>query len=137
LVTFEPFLHTSTSKSIFWCLYVGKNAVPVAFDPMQYVVAELFRGHELRVEQITGSFSVLNETAFSMAESLMTMVIRPQDSDTALTFNLLALLVVDFFVRGARFSRSTTPTCHDLLFWRRDTSRIELAIAHAPTIAGP
>ena len=69
---------------------------------MQYVVAELFRGHELRVEQITGSFSVLNETAFSMAESLMTMVIRPQDSDTALTFNLLALLVVDFFVRGAQ-----------------------------------
>lgn len=63
-----------------------ENAVPVAFDPMQYVVAELFRGHELRVEQITGSFSVQNETAFSMAESLMTVVIRPQNSDTAVEY---------------------------------------------------
>lgn len=63
-----------------------ENAKPVAFNPMQYVVAELFRGHELRVEQIGGSFSVLNETSLSMAESLMTIVIRPQDSDTAFEY---------------------------------------------------
>ena len=63
-----------------------ENAKPVAFNPMQYVVAELFRGHELRVEQIGGSFSVLNETAFSMAESLMTIVLRPQDTDTAFEY---------------------------------------------------
>ena len=53
---------------------------------MQYVVAELCRSHELRVEQIGGSFSVQNETALSMAEWLMTIVIRRQDSDTALEY---------------------------------------------------
>ena len=53
---------------------------------MQYVVAELFRSHELRVEQIGGSFSVQNETALSMGEWLMTIVIRPQDSDTAFEY---------------------------------------------------
>lgn len=63
-----------------------ENAKPVAFNPMQYVVAELFRGHELRVEQIGGSFSVQNETAFSMAESLMTIVLRPRDSDAAFEY---------------------------------------------------
>lgn len=60
-----------------------ENAVPVAFNPMQYVVAELFRGHELHVEQIAGSFSVQNETSFSMAESLMTVVLRPADTESA------------------------------------------------------
>ena len=63
-----------------------ENAVPVAFDPMQYVVAELFRGHELRVEQISGSFSVQNTSAFSMAESLMTVVLRPQDTPQAFDY---------------------------------------------------
>jgi len=60
-----------------------ENAVPVQFNPMQYVVAELFRGHELRVEEIKGSFSIQNTTAFSMAESLMTVVLRPADTDSA------------------------------------------------------
>lgn len=63
-----------------------ENAFPVAFNPMQYVVAELFRGHELKVEQIQGQFSIKNETAFSMAESLMTVVLRPADTDSAIAY---------------------------------------------------
>ena len=60
-----------------------ENSKGVDFNPMQYVVAELFRGHELQVEQIKGSFTVSNKTAFSMAESLMTVVLRPADTDAA------------------------------------------------------
>ena len=79
---------TVTNTKILSTLNFETSAPPqpaceIAFDPMQYVVAELFRGHELHVEQIGGTFSVQNKTSFSMAESLMTVVLRPADTESA------------------------------------------------------
>ena len=51
----------------------------LAFDATQHVVAELYRGVNLAYEPLQGTFQVNNETAMSMVESLMTVILRPDD----------------------------------------------------------
>jgi hypothetical protein len=57
-----------------------------AFDATQHVRAEVYRGSNLVYEKISGTFSVHNDTALSMAEALVTLVLRPDDSDQALEY---------------------------------------------------
>lgn len=59
---------------------------PVVFSPTEYVVAELFRGHALASEVLQGSFTVQNSTSPSMTEALMTVIIRPKDTDAAVGY---------------------------------------------------
>jgi len=54
----------------------------LAFDATQHVIAELYRGVNLAYEPLQGTFQVNNETAMSMVESLMTVVLRPDDQST-------------------------------------------------------
>lgn len=63
-----------------------KPAKPVAFSPTEYVVAELFRGHALAAEVIQGPFTVSNSTAPSITEALLTVVVRPKDTDAAVAY---------------------------------------------------
>lgn len=58
----------------------------VAFDATEHVQAELYRGHTLVAETISGTFSVFNDTSLSAAEALTTLVLRPDDSPEALTY---------------------------------------------------
>ncbi len=58
----------------------------VAFDPTQHVRTELYRGHALVAEAITGTFSVFNNTSLSSAEALATLVLLPDDSAEALAY---------------------------------------------------
>jgi hypothetical protein len=58
----------------------------VAFDVTRHVRAELYRGHALVAEAITGAFSVFNDTSLSAAEALITLVLRPDDSAEALAY---------------------------------------------------
>ena len=58
----------------------------VAFDATQHVRTELYRGHVLVAETITGTFSVFNDTSLSSAEALVTLVLRPDDSAEALAY---------------------------------------------------
>ena len=57
-----------------------------AFDATQHVRAEVYRGSNLVYEKISGTFSMHNDTALSMAEALVTLVLRPDDSDQALEY---------------------------------------------------
>lgn len=58
----------------------------VAFDATQHVLSELYRGHTLLAETISGSFSVFNDTSLSSAEALSTLVLRPDDNAQALAY---------------------------------------------------
>lgn len=58
----------------------------VAFDATQHVRTELYRGHALIAEAITGTFSVFNDTSLSSAEALATLVLRPDDTAEALAY---------------------------------------------------
>ena len=58
----------------------------VAFDATQHVRTELYRGHVLVAETITGTFSVFNDTSLSSAEALVKLVLRPDDSAEALAY---------------------------------------------------
>ena len=58
----------------------------VAFDATQHVRTELYRGHALVAESITGTFSLFNDTSLSSAEALATLVLRPDDSTEALAY---------------------------------------------------
>lgn len=51
----------------------------LAYDATQHVVSELYRGVNLAYEPLQGTFQVNNETAMSMIESLMTIILRPDD----------------------------------------------------------
>ena len=51
-----------------------------------HVHAELYRGHTLVAERISGMFSVFNDTSLSSTEALTTLVLRPDDSHEALTY---------------------------------------------------
>ena len=73
---------------------------------MQCVVAELFRGHELHLEQIAGSFSVQDETSFSMAESLMEESPPPKE-DTESTCQYFETYTDEAYHMGARRLLST------------------------------
>lgn len=57
-----------------------------AFDATQHVRAEVYRGSNLVYEKISGTFSMHNDSALSMAEALVTLVLRPDDSDQALEY---------------------------------------------------
>lgn len=57
-----------------------------AFDVTQHVRAEVYRGSNLVHEKIAGTFSVHNDTALSMAEALVTLVLRPDDTQPALDY---------------------------------------------------
>ena len=57
-----------------------ENALPVALQPHAVCRGRAPHKHDLHVEQIAGSFSVQNETSFSMAESLMMVVLCPVDT---------------------------------------------------------
>jgi hypothetical protein len=50
------------------------------------VRTELYRGHALVAEAITGTCSVFNDTSLSSAEALATLVLRPDDSAEALAY---------------------------------------------------
>ena len=54
----------------------------LAYDATQHVVSELYRGVNLMYEPLQGTFQVNNETAMSMVESLMTVILRPDDQST-------------------------------------------------------
>jgi hypothetical protein len=58
----------------------------VAFDVTRHVRAELYRGHALVAETITGTFSVFNDSALSSTEALTTLVLRPDNSAEALAY---------------------------------------------------
>ena len=58
----------------------------VAFDATQHARTELYRGHALVAESITGTFSLFNDTSLSSAEALATLVLRPDDSTEALAY---------------------------------------------------
>ena len=58
----------------------------VAFDATRHVRAELYRGHALVAESITGMFSVFNDSSLSSTEALTTLVLRPDDSLEALAY---------------------------------------------------
>jgi hypothetical protein len=58
----------------------------IAFDATQHVRTELYRGHGLVAETITGTFSVFNDTSLSSAEALVTLVLRPDDTSEALAY---------------------------------------------------
>ncbi len=57
-----------------------------AFDATQHVRVEVYRGSNLVHEKISGTFSVHNDTALSMAEALVTLVLRPDDTAQALDY---------------------------------------------------
>lgn len=63
-----------------------EDVVAVSFDATQYVDSFLYRGHALHVENIQGSFTVSNDTSLGITESLMTIVLQPQDSDAAFDY---------------------------------------------------
>ena len=58
----------------------------VAFDATQHVRMELYRGHTLVSETISGTFTVFNDTSLSSVEALVTVVLRPDDSAEALAY---------------------------------------------------
>jgi hypothetical protein len=58
----------------------------IAFDVTQHVRMELYRGHSLVAESITGTFSVFNDTSLSSLEALVTVVLRPDDTEEALAY---------------------------------------------------
>jgi hypothetical protein len=58
----------------------------VAFDATQHVRTELYRGHLLIAETISGTFSVFNDTSLSSVEALVTVVLRPDNTAEALTY---------------------------------------------------
>jgi hypothetical protein len=55
----------------------------VAFDATQHVRMELYRGHTLVAETISGTFAVFNDTSLSSVEALVTVVLRPDDTAEA------------------------------------------------------
>jgi hypothetical protein len=57
-----------------------------SFDATQHVRAEVYRGSNLIHEKISGTFSVHNDTALSMSEALVTLVLRPDDTQQALEY---------------------------------------------------
>jgi hypothetical protein len=58
----------------------------VSFDATKHVRIELYRGHTLVAESISGTFSVFNDTSLSLVEALVTIVLRPDDTAEALTY---------------------------------------------------
>jgi hypothetical protein len=44
---------------------------------------ELYRGHTLVAETISGTFAVFNDTSLSSVEALVTVVLRPDDTAEA------------------------------------------------------
>jgi hypothetical protein len=58
----------------------------LAFDAASHVKAEIYRGHLLQFEAVSGSFTVFNDTSLSMAEALTTLVLRADDTPAALQY---------------------------------------------------
>jgi hypothetical protein len=83
-----------------------KATKTTAFDATQHVRAELYRCSNLVYEKISGIFSIHNDTALSMAEALVTLVLRPDDTDPALEFQ-------DVYGGGAALGRPVHVTCKD------------------------
>ena len=79
-----------------------------AFDATQHVRAEVYRGSNLVYEKISGTFSMQNDTALSMAEALVTLVLRPDDTDAALeyfrTYTDEVLRLDDLYMSHAKIS---------------------------------
>jgi len=50
------------------------------------VRAEVYKGSNLVYEKISGAFRVHNDTALSMSEALVTLVLRPDDTQQALEY---------------------------------------------------
>ena len=63
-----------------------KSTTTQAFDATRHIRAEIYRGHDMVFEQIAGSFTVYNDSALSMAEALVTFVLRPDDTPEALEY---------------------------------------------------
>ena len=85
-----------------------KATETTAFDATQHVRAELYRGSNLVYEKISGTFSIHNDTALSMAEALVTLVLRPDDTDQALayfrTYTDEVLRLDDLYMSHAKIS---------------------------------
>lgn len=91
-----------------------KSTTTQAFDATKHVRAEIYRGHTLAFEQIAGSFSVYNDSALSMAEALVTLVLRPDDVPAALqyfqTYTDEELRLDDLYMSHAKLEQTLPET---------------------------
>ena len=105
-----------------------------SFDATQHVLAELYRGNDLVFEKIEGVFTVHNTTALSMAESLMTLVLRPDDTTSALeyfnTYTDEKLRLDDLYMSHAKLS-STIPSSINNEIHGLPNGRVELVLDSA------
>lgn len=105
-----------------------------SFDATQHVLAELYRGHDLVFEKIDGLFTIHNTTALSMAESLMTLVLRPDDTTAALdyftTYDDEKLRLDELYMSHAKLS-STIPSSISNQVHGLPDGRVELVLDSA------
>ena len=94
-----------------------KHTSTEAFDATKHVRAEIYRGHDMVFEQITGSFTVHNDSALSMAEALVTLVLRPDDTQPALdyftTYIDEELRLDDLYMSYAKLEQTLPETIHN------------------------
>ena len=61
---------------------VCKHAVYSTFNSVDHVQAQLYRGYALEVQEIvSGSFTMHNDTAMGLPETLLTLVLTPKDAE--------------------------------------------------------
>ena len=94
-----------------------KSTVTQAFDATSHVRAEIYRGHDMVFEQIAGSFTVYNDSALSMAEALVTFVLRPDDTPEALqyfqTYTDEQLRLDDLYMSHAKLEQTLPEVVHN------------------------
>lgn len=66
---------------------VCKAAVYDTFNAIDHVQAELYRGYALQSQVVQGSFTVQNDTAQGLPETLLTLVLTPKDQSAIDYFN--------------------------------------------------
>lgn len=59
---------------------VCKDAVYSTFNAIDHVQATLYRGYSLQAQVVQGSFTVQNDTALGLPETLLTLVLTPKDA---------------------------------------------------------
>lgn len=58
---------------------VCKEAVYSSFNAIDHVQAQMFRGYALQPQIVQGTFTVQNDTALGLPETLLTLVLTPKD----------------------------------------------------------
>ena len=58
---------------------VCTEAVHSTFDAIDHVAAQLYRGYALTPQIVQGSFTVQNDTALGLPETLLTLILTPKD----------------------------------------------------------